>query len=233
MPVMTTCHRGHDRTDPANIVTWRDKKTGYEIRACRGCRNHNDAKAHAVRSAVRAALRADALAANAKRGQLQSEEQARRPKPDAVIAAVAEAYDLTIPVLLGKRRDQEIVVPRQLTMFLLRDRCRLNLNHIGRLTDRDHATVIWGIEKIARLLETDRELQGYRDEILETLTVPTPQPTPIRQYLPGTRLVAGEPVKVLQYLIPQERARVQFRGPPPRGFLRETVVNWSAIQVAQ
>jgi len=79
--------------------------------------------------------------------------------PEEIIEAVAEFYNLTPMELKGNRRDKTTALARQMAMYLLREESNLSLPHIGKLLGgRDHSTVLHGCEKIARLLETDTQV---------------------------------------------------------------------------
>lgn len=73
-----------------------------------------------------------------------------------IIQTVAGFYSLTEKDLLNKNRSQEIVKPRQITMFLLRQELKNSFPFIGqKLGGRDHTTVMHACSKIERELEND------------------------------------------------------------------------------
>src|SRR5690606_6702512 len=75
---------------------------------------------------------------------------------DQIVAAVAAHYGVTVEAMKGRSRSKEIVAPRQMAMYLLRDETGASLTEIGaQLGGRDHTTVMHGIEKIEQLLQTD------------------------------------------------------------------------------
>jgi chromosomal replication initiator protein len=66
--------------------------------------------------------------------------------PNTLIKLICETYGITIKEMLGKTRTQNLVVPRQLAMYVLRNDLGLNLETIGQLLGgRDHTTVMYGI----------------------------------------------------------------------------------------
>ncbi len=71
-----------------------------------------------------------------------------------VIAAVSEIYGIPTEDLIGRSRRKEIVEPRQVAMFLLRDMLDLSYPSIGEKLGRDHTTAIHSYEKISH--ESDR-----------------------------------------------------------------------------
>jgi hypothetical protein len=74
-----------------------------------------------------------------------------------VIAVVAGYYGISVKDLKGKKRDVEFTYPRQVAMYLLRDRLKISLGKIGEyLGGRDHTTVMHGATKIERELAEGR-----------------------------------------------------------------------------
>jgi chromosomal replication initiator protein len=72
--------------------------------------------------------------------------------------------------LLGRARKQEIVRPRHIAMYLLREETESSLVEIGRtLGGRDHTTVLHGIEKVEKNLNSDSQLRTRIIAIQEAL----------------------------------------------------------------
>ena len=89
---------------------------------------------------------------------------------DDVIATVAEKCGVTVEAMKGRNRAQEIVMPRQIAMYLMREETGASLAEIGRaLGGRDHTTVIHGIEKIEARLQEDSALRTRIIAIREAL----------------------------------------------------------------
>jgi chromosomal replication initiator protein len=69
----------------------------------------------------------------------------------AVIKAVAEFFEVSPSDLTGRSRKSEVVEPRQVCMYLLRDVLKLSYPHIGeKLGNRDHTTAIHACDKISK-----------------------------------------------------------------------------------
>ncbi|HEY3109344.1 MAG TPA: chromosomal replication initiator protein DnaA [Chloroflexota bacterium] len=89
-----------------------------------------------------------------------TEHRGREVQPADVLAAVARHYRVEPKLLRGKQRDREIVVPRQVAMYLMREETTASLLEIGReLGGRDHSTVLHGWEKIKGEVEVDDRLR--------------------------------------------------------------------------
>ncbi len=77
-----------------------------------------------------------------------------------IIKTVAEFYDVNDKDLLNRSRKKEIVKPRQITMYLLREELKISYPSIGaKLGGRDHTTVMYGCEKIEKELENNTSLE--------------------------------------------------------------------------
>lgn len=68
-----------------------------------------------------------------------------------VVKTVAEFFEISPTDLIAKCKKKEVVEPRQITMYLLREMLNSSYPFIGeRLGKRDHTTVIHACEKISR-----------------------------------------------------------------------------------
>jgi len=76
-----------------------------------------------------------------------------------IVNSVASFYDLKERDLLSSSRKREIVVPRQIAMYLLRKELKASFPFIGRrLGGKDHTTAIHAYEKINKKTEEDEAL---------------------------------------------------------------------------
>ncbi len=76
--------------------------------------------------------------------------------PAEIIKTVAEFYEISQQELTDRGRKQEIVEPRQVVMYLLREMLKLSYPNIGeRLGKRDHTTVIHAYEKISKEINSN------------------------------------------------------------------------------
>ncbi|TAE57683.1 MAG: chromosomal replication initiator protein DnaA [Oscillatoriales cyanobacterium] len=79
--------------------------------------------------------------------------------PDAVIAVVAEVFDVSVEDLKGVSRRREISFARQIGMYLIRQHTDLSLPKVGEVFGgKDHTTVLYSCDKIAQLRNTDPTL---------------------------------------------------------------------------
>ncbi len=81
--------------------------------------------------------------------------------PKKIIQVVAEFYDLKERDLISSSRKKEIVKPRQIAMFLLREELKSSYPFIGRrFGGKDHTTAIHACGKIIKLIENDENLNN-------------------------------------------------------------------------
>jgi chromosomal replication initiator protein len=79
--------------------------------------------------------------------------------PKAIIKIVSEFYDVGEDDLINQSRKREIVKPRQVCMYLIREELKSSYPFIGeRFGKRDHTTVMHAVNKITRELEKDEAL---------------------------------------------------------------------------
>jgi chromosomal replication initiator protein len=79
--------------------------------------------------------------------------------PDAVIAVVAEVFEVSVEDLKGSSRKREIRFARQIGMYLIRQHTNLSLPKVGEVFGgKDHTTVLYSCDKIAQLRNTDPNL---------------------------------------------------------------------------
>jgi len=87
-----------------------------------------------------------------------------------IIKAVAEFYDVSEKDLLERSRKKEIVKPRQIIMYLLREELKSSFPFIGlKIGGRDHTTAIHACEKIRKEIESDPNLNDEVNLIKEKL----------------------------------------------------------------
>ncbi|HUE75814.1 MAG TPA: chromosomal replication initiator protein DnaA [Chloroflexota bacterium] len=86
----------------------------------------------------------------------------QRATPAQIVDTVARYFRVDQRLLRGKQRDRDIVLPRQISMYLMREETESSLLEIGReLGGRDHTTVLHGWDKIKQ--DVDRDDQLRRD----------------------------------------------------------------------
>lgn len=87
-----------------------------------------------------------------------------------IIEQCAKYYQIPVEDVLGPRRDKEIVMPRQVSMYLLRGVLHLSFPKIAaELGRKDHTTAIHSVEKINNEIELDADVRTAVNTIKERL----------------------------------------------------------------
>lgn len=101
-----------------------------------------------------------ALAAEALKDIISSDNR-REVTPELILDIVSEHFGVSIPDLKGNKRNAEIVFPRQIAMYLIRNMTETSLKAVGViLGGKDHSTIKHGIEKIENELKADETLSN-------------------------------------------------------------------------
>ena len=95
----------------------------------------------------------------------------REVTPELIIQTVAEHFGITMADIAGNKRNNEIVVPRQIAMYLCRKMTEASLKNIGNLLGkRDHTTIINGHNKIeAELKSNNASIKNNIDIIMKKI----------------------------------------------------------------
>lgn len=93
-------------------------------------------------------------------------DEQKRLSPDHIIGSVAEYFKLTPSDITGKKRRQNIVFARHLSMYLCRELLGAQLGHIGAcFSDRDHSSVLYSVNKISNMLKSDKDTNNLVTEV--------------------------------------------------------------------
>ena len=78
-----------------------------------------------------------------------------------LMAVIIDFYGISLDELLGASRKKELVVPRQITMFLMREELKSSYPSIGQsLGGRDHTTAMHACIKITKIIEVDNKIKN-------------------------------------------------------------------------
>ncbi len=91
---------------------------------------------------------------------------------ETIQEAVADYYGIERKLLISKKRITEILIPRQVAMYIAREITNASTPEIGRaFGSKDHSTVIHAIEKIRNLRKMDNKLNNAIEKIIKDLSV--------------------------------------------------------------
>ncbi|MBU1131481.1 chromosomal replication initiator protein DnaA [Patescibacteria group bacterium] len=81
--------------------------------------------------------------------------------PKKIINIVSNYFDIKIDDIVGACRRKELVVPRQITMYLMREEIKSSYPSIGQeLGGRDHTTAIHACNKISEAFNKDERIKN-------------------------------------------------------------------------
>lgn len=90
----------------------------------------------------------------------------RQTQPDDIVATVAQYTGHKAEDILGSKRKPDLVMARQTAMYLCRELLGTSYPVLGRFFGgKDHSTVIYSIQKIKKLLDSNKDTQVMVTEL--------------------------------------------------------------------
>jgi chromosomal replication initiator protein len=87
-------------------------------------------------------------------------QKKREVDPEKIFDYVCKFYEIQISDFLSKKRNKEFTYPRQVAMYLLRHEFNLSFPKIAeKIKKKDHTTIMHGVQKIEKMLNTNEVLQ--------------------------------------------------------------------------
>ncbi len=96
-------------------------------------------------------------------------EKQEELRAEDIINCVCNFYKVSKQELLSKKKTKEIVLARQVSMYLVLEMMSLPQLTVGKIFSRDHATVIYTRDKIIEQMETDTKLAREVNDIKKML----------------------------------------------------------------
>ncbi len=89
---------------------------------------------------------------------------------DFIQRCVAEEFGVSLQELKTKRRNKQIVLPRQIAMYLSRELTELSLPEVGELFGgKDHTTVLHSYNKIKTEIQSNGELKDRVEKVIQVI----------------------------------------------------------------
>lgn len=79
--------------------------------------------------------------------------------PDVIIANTCKYFNIEKEEILGKKKNREIVEPRQICIYLITELLALPLATIGNIFGRDHTTIMHARDKVSQLIQTNIKIK--------------------------------------------------------------------------
>lgn len=96
--------------------------------------------------------------------------QSKSTTTKTIIEAAAKFFDLNIKDLTGQSRKKELVVPRQIAMYLMRKEINASYPLIGNeLGGRDHTTAMHAYNKIEKEYRENEKIKQHIDSIKQAI----------------------------------------------------------------
>jgi chromosomal replication initiator protein len=92
-------------------------------------------------------------------------------KIDEISIVCCNYFNQDIEDVRGKSRCGNLIVPRQISIWIATAKFRMKLKDVGRYFNRDHSTIINSRQKAYDHIRFDREYKRKVSEILELLTI--------------------------------------------------------------
>lgn len=138
----------------SEVIDFLAHRIQSNIRELEGCLNRVVAFANLNRTPVTVDVAATALA------DLLDTSRRKRVTHEDIFREVAQHFSIDQRAIKGRGRSRNVVLPRQVAMYLLREETDASLVEIGAfLGGRDHTTVMHGINKITEEITTDTRLR--------------------------------------------------------------------------
>ena len=102
--------------------------------------------------------------------QLLRKEEKTEITIEEIIKTVGAKFSIKISDIKSQKKNKNLVLARQVSMFLAREMTSASFPDIGvKIGGRDHSTVIYADNKIKKLIEADQELKKTIQEIEDGL----------------------------------------------------------------
>lgn len=142
---------GQDIDD--DVLSFIAENVNSNVRELEGCLNRLKAMATLNFRPITLELAKDALA------EVLENHQQHAITADFIIRTVAAYYNMKPEDITGPSRRHEIVVPRQIAIYLTREMTQLSLPQIGdSFGNRDHSTVLYSTKLVERALKESPEM---------------------------------------------------------------------------
>jgi chromosomal replication initiator protein len=83
-----------------------------------------------------------------------------------ILKIITTRFDIKISELRSRKKSKNLVLPRQIAMYLSRKLTSYSFPDIGmKIGGRDHSTVIYANNKVAKMIEKDGEIRKTVIEI--------------------------------------------------------------------
>ena len=97
------------------------------------------------------------------------EKPGLHPTPQLILDEVSTFYNIPKERLKGNSRTRDVVLPRQVTEYLIREMTDLSLPDIGSFIGQHYTTVLYGINKLSQMMTEDAELKASVEDLQKNI----------------------------------------------------------------
>lgn len=92
--------------------------------------------------------------------------------PSRIAQTVCDHYGVKMTNVISRKKNAELVLPRQIIMYLCREYCDMTYDAVAKLLGKkDHSTVIHGVDKITEEMQSSEELKNNIEIIIRKLNI--------------------------------------------------------------
>lgn len=154
--------RAHGRDIPEDVVLFIARQVQNNVRELEGCLNRTIAFSQLRNAPLTTDVVRQALF------DILPEQQ--ETSPADIIRFVAQHYGIRVSDIKSRNNRRSIALPRQVSMYLIRDILELSFPEIGRLFSKHHSTAMYAVETIGKMRRSnpdfDATLTSFTDHFL-------------------------------------------------------------------
>ncbi len=147
---------------PEDVVLFIARRVQKNVRELEGSLNRTIAYARLTNRPITVDLVRAALS------ELLPEE--RTSTPADIIRFVAQHYGIRVADLKGRSNRRSIALPRQVSMYLIREILELSFPEIGKIFSKHHSTVIYAVDTIQKTRQSNPDLDSTLTSFREHFT---------------------------------------------------------------
>ncbi len=137
---------------PEDVVLFIARQVQNNVRELEGCLNRTIAFSQLRNAPLTTDVVRQALF------DILPEEQ--ETTPNHIIRFVAQHYGIRVSDIKGRNNRRSIALPRQVSMFLIRDLLDLSYPEIGRLFSKHHSTAMYAVETIGKMRRSNPDFDA-------------------------------------------------------------------------
>lgn len=145
-----------------DVVLFIARRVHKNVRELEGCLNRSIAYAQLTNRPITVELVRSALS--------ELLPEIRQPTPADIIRFVAHHYGVRVSDLKGRSNRASIALPRQVSMFLIRQILGLSFPEIGRLFAKHHSTAIYAVDNVQKKRQSNPDFDATLTSFQEHFT---------------------------------------------------------------